>query len=84
MSHTYTLHIGVTATSDADAKAKADAALLTLGDQVDYLHLTDADDWSEHVENTTCYCGEYVADRARNGTGKRTCAEHDTYPIADI
>lgn len=109
MSHTYTAHITFGARNDEEAamfmafKKQIECwlgawefPLTPNGYYVDSVHITDADDWGEHVnvEPLDCYVCMKPLNRNRSGTGSRTCADHPgkspqgyvypNYPIEDV
>ena len=109
MSHTYTAHITFGADDDEQAARFnecrdmlarwliANGYPLTPNNYyIDSVHITDADDWSEHlnVEPLDCYVCLKPLNRNRSGVGSRTCADHPgkspqgyvypNYPIEDV
>lgn len=92
MRHTYAVHLVITAESDDDARRIAEAvhagAILQGADPI-AAHLTDADDWAEHVptEDVCGDCGRAGGtERRRDGRGARVCAacQGMPYVIADV
>lgn len=88
MKHTYTLHVTFEAETDAQALLVRDGlAALMPGIPATDLHLTDADDWAEHV--TPCNFCSAPVERQRAGIGSRVhahCAPMigaSDYPIVD-
>lgn len=81
-TYTYTVHLTFRAESDANARKIAGAmrsgAAWNVGKGVvEWSDLTDADDWSEYV-NDTCAamdCCEDTVNRVRLGVGKRFCID---------
>jgi hypothetical protein len=69
----YTIHIGFKADDDKAAAAIADAFFKTSGDWTEYLHLTDANDWAEHVELKCFSCGKAKPELVSIGEGHRYC-----------
>jgi hypothetical protein len=99
--HSYTVHVQVPADNDDEARAIAEVIYNMLGGgrivaqyhkpeiRVDAIHLTDADDWAEHVdlvEGLCPQCGAPAANRCRDGSGSRKCYPHRRmeYPIRDV
>ena len=73
MSHTYAVHLVITADSDAEAKALGDTIVTTV-ERAEIKVLahdtTDADDWAEHVTLACPNCLQ-PANRERVGCGVR-------------
>lgn len=82
------------ATADVDQDEDEPLMILPQGYAVEAVHLTDADDWAEHIDTgeDVCYmCGRAGGtDRSRCGHGSRVCpacitARHlSTYPIEEV
>lgn len=74
----YTVHLVIDAPSDEMARFEADRIASHVG--VREFYVTDADDWSEHL-NQLCACGQPTVDGLREGRGQRLCQKcADTSP----
>lgn len=77
-TYTYTVHLQFRAESDEAARATASTieAIVRANDYwlVEGTHVTDADDWAEHV-GARCGCGQPTINRVRVGIGKRVCSD---------
>ena len=99
-THTYTIHLGMAARSDEHAREvgrlvkgliEENSHLFMeskAGYVVDSVHVTDSDDWAEHVgvEDICDQCGETGGtNRQRSGTGSRVHAMcGGDYAIVDV
>lgn len=68
----YVVHLGFKADNDKEASDKADRIFKTVRG-IEYLHLTDADDWAEHVELKCFRCGKAKPELMSIGEGHRYC-----------